>query len=95
MLDRLPTMLSLFNRGISSLNLCPFCNEESESTTHLFLLHPLTRACWHGLGLAVHSSDITSITVQQWLTSLLLKHKKKEAHSMEYLQVVFTYLWSI
>ena len=95
MLDRLPTMLSLFNRGISSLNLCPFCDEESESTTHLFLLHPLTRACWHGSGLAVHSSDITSITVQQWLTSLLLKHKKKEAHSMEYLQAVFTYLWSI
>ena len=95
MLDRLPTMLSLFNRGISSLNLCPFCNEESESTTHLFLLCPLTRACWHGSNLAVHSSDFTSITVQQWLTSLLLRHKKKEAHSTEYLQAVFTYLWSI
>ncbi|KAL0001429.1 hypothetical protein SO802_015210 [Lithocarpus litseifolius] len=95
MRDRLQTMLSLFNRGISSLNLCPLCNEESESTTHLFLLCPFTRACWHGSGLAIHSYDFNSITVQQWLTSLLLKHKKKEVHSMEYLQAVFTYLWSI
>ena len=95
MLDRLPTMLSLFNKGISSLNLCPLCNEESESTTHLFLLCPLTRACWHGSSLAVHSSDFINIIVQRWLTSLLLRHKKKEAHTMEYLQAVFTYLWSI
>ena len=95
MLDRLPTMLSLFNRGISSLNLCPFGNEESDSTTHLFLLCPLTRACWHGSSLVVHSSDFANITIQRWLTSLLLRHKKKEVHSMEYLQAVFTYLWSI
>ena len=53
----LPTFHNLHVRGISNGNLCLMCNEEEESLTHLFLLCPFTRACWHGTTLAIHSSD--------------------------------------
>ena len=94
--DRLPTLLSLNNRGITTQSLCPSSNAEDESTTHLFLLCPFTRACWHGSALALHSSDFNNTTIQQWLASLLNRYKKKrEANSMEYLQAIFTTLWTI
>ena len=93
--DRLPTLLSLNNRGITTQSLCPFYNAEDESTTHLFLLCPFTRACWHGSALAIHSSVFNNTTVQQWLASLLNRHKKWEANSMEYLQASLTTLWTI
>ena len=59
----LPTFLNLHIRGISTGNLCPMCNEE-ESLTHLFLLCPFTRACWHGTTLAIHTSDLNNLSVQ-------------------------------
>uniref|UniRef100_A0A7N2MUY6 Reverse transcriptase zinc-binding domain-containing protein n=1 Tax=Quercus lobata TaxID=97700 RepID=A0A7N2MUY6_QUELO len=93
--DRLPTLLSLNNKGITTQSLCPFCNEEDESTTQLFMLCPFTRACWHGLALAIHSFDFNNTIIQQWLTSLLNRYKKREVDSMEYLQAIFTTPWTI
>ena len=69
----LPTFLHLNARGISSTKLCPLCNEEEESHTHLFLHCPFARACWHGSNLALHTSEFINLTVQQWLKYLLFK----------------------
>ena len=35
------------------------------------------------------------LTVQQWIGQLLLKHKKLEQENMQYLQGIFTTLWTI
>ena len=68
--DCLPTLQLLKIRGISDDGLCPMCNYEGESTSHLFLLCPFARACWHGSSLAVHTSNFSDIFVQQWLINL-------------------------
>ena len=80
---------------IATQNLCPLCNSEEKSSTHLFLLCPFSRACWHGSTLAIHSTDYSSSSVQQWLISLLIKFKTREITSMAYLQAIFTTLWNI
>ena len=80
--DSLPTLLSLKNRGISTPSTCTLCNEDDESTTHLFLLCPFTRACWHGSTLAIHYSDFSNIFVQHWLTLLLFKYKVRGIDSI-------------
>ncbi|XP_075654673.1 uncharacterized protein LOC142624807 [Castanea sativa] len=90
--DRQPTMQLLKNRGITDNGLCPLCNCEEESTSHLFLLCPFARACWHGLLLAVHTSDLIGISVQQWLRELIVSH---EEVFMEYMQNIFITLWTI
>ena len=63
MQDCLPTFLALKNRGICHHSTCPFCNEEEESTSHLFLRCTFNRACWHGSTLAIHTSDFNDISV--------------------------------
>ena len=68
--DCLPTLQLLKIRGISDDKLCPMCNYEEESASHLFLLCPFARACWHGSSLAVHTSNFSDIFVQQWLINL-------------------------
>ena len=93
--DRLPTLLNLSSRGIPTQTSCPLCNSDAESSTHLFLLCPCTRACWHGSTLAVHSSDFNCLSVKQWLSSLLITFKSRETSSMAYLQAIFTTLWHI
>lgn len=96
--DSLPTCLSLRNRGISNSSTCPLCNEEDKSTSHLLLLCPSVRACWHGFTIAIHSLDYNNISVQLWLAQLLLKYKERERerlygvfaghlhHSMDHLE---------
>ena len=93
--DRLPTLLNLNNRGIRTQTTCPLCNFVVESLTHLFLLYPFTRACWHKSTLAVHATDFRSLSIQQWLSTLLIKFKSRETSSMAYLQAIFTTLWHI
>ena len=90
--DSLPTMLALKNRSISTDSSCPMCNSKEESSTHLFLLCPFTRAYWHGLTLAKHASDFSSVSIQQWVTSVIVKHKGKDDNTMAYLQDIFTTL---
>ena len=80
--DSLPTLLSLKNKGISASSTCPLCNKEDESTTHLFLVYPFTRACWHSSTLAIHSLDFSNIFVQHWLTLLLFKYKVRGIDSI-------------
>ena len=81
----LPTFLNLHDRGISSTKLCPLCNEEEESHTHLFLHCPFARACWHGSTLALHTSEFINIFVQQWLKHLLSRFAQNGSDSMNFL----------
>ncbi|KAL0014559.1 hypothetical protein SO802_001628 [Lithocarpus litseifolius] len=93
--DSLPTRQILRNRGIIDFGLCPLCNCEEESTSHLFLLCPFARACWHGLPLAVHTSDLIGISMQQWLRELIVSHNLDDEVFMEYMQNIFITLWTI
>ena len=74
--DSLPTYLTLNKRGIPVASTCPLCNVEDESISHLFLFCPFARATWHGSPLAVHTSDLHNTSIQQWIGTILLKHKK-------------------
>ena len=59
-----------------------------ETATHLFLLCPFARGCWHGSTLAIHFSDYNTIFVQQWLTQLLSGKRKlfhTTTHTVTYL----------
>ena len=93
--NSLPTFLNLKQRGISLDPTCPLCHEEDEASTHLLLLCPLARACWHRSSLAIHASDYANISIQHWLNILLTRHNLKFPDSMDYLQALFTYLWTM
>ena len=93
--NSLPTFLNLKQRGISLDPTCPLCHEEDEASTHLLLLCPLARACWHRSSLAIHASDYANISIQHWLNILLTRHNLKFPDSMDYLRALFTYLWTM
>ena len=93
--DCLPTFLNLNNRGINVNRDCPFCNADVESSTHLFLSCQFARAIWHGSTLCFHTSYLSNISVQNWICSLLNRHKKLNLEDMTFLQNLFTILWSI
>ena len=93
--DSLPTRQLLRNSGIIDIGLCPLCNCEEESTSHLFLQCPFAKACWHGLPLIVHTSDLIGISVQQWLRELIVSHNLDDEVFMEYMQNIFITLWTI
>ena len=93
--DSLPTYLTLNKRGIPVASTCPLCDVEDESISHLFLFCPFARATWHGSPLAVHTPDLHNTSIQQWIGTILLKHKKMDQDMMHYLQAVFTTLWTI
>ena len=93
--DSIPTFLNLCNKGINVHSTCPLCNSEDESSTHLFLYCPFARAIWHGSSLVIHTSELNNVSVQGWVRSLLIRHKRMDQESMKYLQTLFTVLWSI
>lgn len=93
--DSLPTYLTLKSRGIPIGSFCPLVEGEDESSFHLFLFYPFAKATWHGSSLAIHISNLNSLSVQQWLGKILHQHKKMNLDNMLYLQVFFTTLWTI
>ena len=93
--DSVPTFLNSCNRGINVHGTCPLCNSEDESSIHLFLYCPFARAIWHGSSLGIHASELNNVSVQGWVGSLLIRHKRMDQESMKYLQTLFTVLWSI
>ena len=38
--------------------------------------------------------ELGVVSIQHWLSNLLLRYKKLEQDMMDYLQVVFTFLWT-
>ena len=90
--DSIPTFLNLCNRGINVHGACPLCNSEDESTTHLFLYCPFALA-WFTIGYSY--SELNNVSVQGWVGSLLIRHKRMDQESMKYLQTLLTILWSI
>lgn len=93
--DSLPTYLTLRNRGIPTTSSCPLCKVEDESTPHLFLYCTFARACWPGSALAIRTSDLRNSSVQLWISNILIRYKQMDQDMMDYLQAIFTYLWTI
>lgn len=92
--DSLPTFLTLRNRRIPTTSTCPLCNAEDESAYHLFLYCTFARACWYGSPLAVHTSELSSTSVQVWVGNILIRYKQMNQDMTDYLQSIFTYLWT-
>lgn len=63
----LPTYFTHKSGGIPFDSSCPLCEGGDESSSHLFLFCPFARAIWYGSSLALHTSDLHSLTVQQWV----------------------------
>ena len=57
-------MTTLHSRGINNDDTFPLGNAKEETPTHLFLFCSFSRACWFGLDLGLHTSDITNVSIQ-------------------------------
>ena len=93
--NSLPTFLALTERGITNTSTCPLCNSDEESTSHLFLYCSFARAMWHGTTLAIQTSEQRNISVQNWIRNLLNRHERLDEVSMQYLQSIFSALWTL
>ena len=89
------TFQALKGRGIPIAALCPFCDCDEESSSHLFLHCHFARACWYGSALALHTSSIGPITVQQWIINSISRHQRLDESDLESLQRTFITLWAI
>ena len=93
--DSQPTKATLHNKGINNDDICPLCNSDEETPTHLFLLCSFSRACWFGSDLGLHTSEITNVSVQIWLKDYIISYLNNEDQSLDILQSMFTVLWLI
>lgn len=62
--DCIPTFNTLRSRGIPTSCCCPFCDNDNESTSHLFLYCPFARAIWLASSLNIHTSILDNVIVQ-------------------------------
>ena len=93
--DSMPTFQALKGRGIPIAALCRFCDCDEESASHLFLHCHFARACWYGSALALHTSSLGPIAVQQWIINSIIRHKSLDESGMKNLQLIFITLWAI
>ena len=93
--DSLPVFASLNRRGILTANKCLMCDEEEETVTHLFILCPFARVVWHGFILEIRTSDLNHSIAKQWISNCIITSKNLEQNIMNFLQSLFTILWSI
>ena len=70
------------------------CDEEEETTSHLFLNCPFAIAVWHGSILEIRTSELSHNTAKQWLLHCITTSRHLEQYRI-YLQSLFTILWSI
>ena len=71
------------------------CDEEEETTIHLFLNCPCARAIWHGSILGLRTFELQCNSVEQWLSQCIISSRALKHNRMNYLQALFTTLWSI
>ena len=71
------------------------CDEEEETTIHLFLNYPYARVIWHGSILGLRTSELQCNSVEQWLSQCIISSRALEHNRMNYLLALFTTLWSI
>ena len=93
--DSLPTFQALRARGIPIATLCPFCDCEEGSASHLFLHCHFARACWYGSALALHTSSLGPIAVRQWIINYIIKNKSLDESGLRFLQLIFITFWAI
>ncbi|GJU05178.1 RNA-directed DNA polymerase, eukaryota, partial [Tanacetum coccineum] len=67
-LDKLPTRLNLFLKGIEiSIIVCPICHASVESGSHIFLSCPMARHLWRKLMHWWELEDIDLAFYDYWL----------------------------
>ena len=70
------------------------CDEEEETTLHLFLNCPCARPIWHGSTLGLRTFELQCNSAEQWLSQCIISSKALEHNRMNYSQTLFTILWS-
>ena len=93
--DSLPVFSILTSRVIAAPTICLLCDDSDETINHLFLNCPFARAVWHGSILGVRTSDLTNISVKQWIASFFTPTYRLEKCKMMFLQSCFTILWTL
>ena len=93
--DSLPIFSILNSRGIAAPTRCLLCDDSDETINHLFLNCPFARAIWHGSILGVRTSDLTNVSVKQWIASFFTPTYPLEQCKMMFLQSCFTILWTL
>ena len=92
--NSIPVFVILNRRGILASNRRLMCDEEEETTSHLFLNCPFAIAVWHGSILEIRTSELSHNTAKQWLLHCITTSRHLEQYRI-YLQSLFTILWSI
>ncbi|XVF66356.1 hypothetical protein PTKIN_Ptkin10aG0029100 [Pterospermum kingtungense] len=71
--DCLPTKAKLHSLIDTFTPICPMCEQENETTEHLFLLCPFARAVWFGSDLTIRMDLMEVTSLKDWIKSWLEK----------------------
>ncbi|GJR87200.1 RNA-directed DNA polymerase, eukaryota [Tanacetum coccineum] len=91
-LDKLPTRANLSLRGMDiPLILCPLCNTDVESTSHIFFSCSLARQVWRKILLWWEIEDVVFNSYNEWLNWIV--NIRLHKHLKEFLEGVCYVMW--
>ncbi|PWA50793.1 RNA-directed DNA polymerase, eukaryota, Reverse transcriptase zinc-binding domain protein [Artemisia annua] len=94
-LNRLPTRVELVKRGIQLDNeLCPLCDADQETSTHLFTGCLFTSVIWSRVGAWCRLSPVFAFDISDLL--MLVDNQTKTKKEIQTLRgIIYTAMWSI
>ncbi|PWA64830.1 reverse transcriptase domain, Reverse transcriptase zinc-binding domain protein [Artemisia annua] len=94
-LNRLPTRVELVKRGIQLDNeLCPLCDADQETSTHLFTGCLFTSEIWSRVGAWCRLSPVFAFDISDLL--MLADNQTKTKKEIQALRgIIYTAMWSI